>query len=134
MATVHRRKEPKKGTTGPRVCDPIFFEFLSHGFVKSRLFKDYAFERSIALFGQNTGVIMTGILLLRICDPDMKTPVMKDFSISYALTTLLCYAMLLPVIKMIPNAGAIFILTGSVAVVAIVLAVLHARKTKNKTV
>ncbi len=96
-----------------------------------KLFEDFAFERSIALFGQNTGVIMTGILLLRVCDPDMKTPVMKDFSISYALTTLLCYAMLLPVIKLIPNAGAIFILTGSVAVIAIVLAVIHAKKTKT---
>ncbi len=35
------------------------------------VFKDHAFERCIALFGQSTGVIMTGILSLHICDSDM---------------------------------------------------------------
>ncbi len=97
-----------------------------------RLFKDHSFERAIALFGQNTGVIMTGILLLRICDPDMKTPVLKDFSISYALATMFCYAMLLPVIRLIPDSVSIFILTISVAVVALVAAVVHSRLTSQK--
>ncbi|MBU2510140.1 glutamate:sodium symporter [bacterium] len=96
-------------------------------------FEDYKFERAIALFGQSTGVIMTGILLLRICDPDMKTPVLKDFSISYALSTMLCYAMLLPVIKLLPNSGAIFFLTFGVAAVLLIVAVIN-KKVLNRRV
>ncbi|SHL35365.1 glutamate:Na+ symporter, ESS family [Desulfatibacillum alkenivorans DSM 16219] len=92
-----------------------------------RLFKDYEFERSIALFGQSTGVIMTGILLLRICDSNLSTPVLKDFSISYALATLVCYALLLPVIKLLPNSFAIFCLTGGVCAACVVGAVIYSR-------
>jgi len=95
-------------------------------------FKDYRFERAIALFGQSTGVMMTGILLLRICDPDMKTPVLKDFSIAYALSTMLCYALLLPVIRLLPNSGAIFFLTLGVAVVLLAIAVIN-HKFSRKT-
>ncbi len=93
-----------------------------------RVFKDHAFERAIALFGQSTGVIMTGILLLRICDSDMKTPVLQDFSISYALSTMLCYALLLPVIKLLPNSWAIFWLTAGVCSACLVGAILSSRK------
>ncbi|MFH2128738.1 MAG: sodium/glutamate symporter [bacterium] len=92
-------------------------------------FQDYKFERAIALFGQSTGVIMTGILLLRICDPDMKTPVLKDFSISYALSTMLSYAMLLPVIRLLPNSGAIFLLTFGVASVLLIIALINYKVT-----
>jgi len=95
-------------------------------------FRSYAFERSIALFGQSTGVIMTGILLLRICDPDMKTPVLKDFSISYALSTMLSYAMLLPVIKLLPNSMAILLLTFSVTVILLLIAAVRHRLTAAK--
>jgi len=96
-------------------------------------FQDYKFERAIALFGQSTGVIMTGILLLRICDPDMKTPVLKDFSISYALSTMLSYAMLLPVIKLLPNSGAIFLLTFGVASVLLIIALINYKVTTRGT-
>ncbi|WDP89221.1 MAG: glutamate:sodium symporter [Desulfobacter sp.] len=89
-----------------------------------RIFNDYSFERCIALFGQSTGVIMTGILLLRICDSEMKTPVLKDFSISYALSTMICYALLLPVIRLLPDSMAIFWLTAGVASSCLVGAVI----------
>ena len=51
--------------------------------------------------------------------------VLKDFSISYALSTMLCYAMLLPVIKLLPNSRAIFILTFSVAAVLLIVAAVN---------
>jgi len=98
----------------------------------NRLFNDFQFERSIALFGQSTGVIMTGILLLRICDSDMKTPVLQDFSISYALSTMVCYAMLLPIIKLIPNSGAIFYLTFGVCAFCLIAAIVHSKITRVK--
>ena len=92
-----------------------------------RLFKNHAFEHYIALFGQSTGVIMTGILLLRICDSDMKTPVLKDFSISYALSTMMCSALLFPVIKLLPDSGSIFWLTAEVCAACLAGAVLTQR-------
>lgn len=100
----------------------------------TRLFKDYKFERAIALFGQSTGVIMTGILLLRICDSEMDTPVLNDFSISYALSTLICYALLLPIIKLLPNSSAIFILTFCVSAICLGIAVIHARISSKKAI
>ncbi len=45
----------------------------------------YPFERGILSWGINTGVMMTGVTLLKICDPNMETPVMSDYSLSYAI-------------------------------------------------
>ena len=38
-----------------------------------RIFSDYWFENSMVLFGTYTGVAATGLLLLKTCDPDMKS-------------------------------------------------------------
>lgn len=61
----------------------------------------FPFERGILSFGINTGVMMTGVTLLKICDPDFETPVMTDYSLSYAIrqaieiiTTPIMYALL----------------------------------------
>lgn len=45
----------------------------------------FPFERGILSFGINTGVMLTGMTLLKICDPDFETPVMTDYSFSYAI-------------------------------------------------
>lgn len=45
----------------------------------------YPFERGILSWGINTGVMMTGVTLLKICDPKLETPVMSDYSLSYAI-------------------------------------------------
>ena len=37
------------------------------------------FENAICCFGQDTGVIAAGLMLLRMVDPDEKTPVPKAF-------------------------------------------------------
>ena len=42
-------------------------------FLARRMLPDYWFERSIAEFGQSTGVTATGILLLRVADPKFET-------------------------------------------------------------
>jgi ESS family glutamate:Na+ symporter len=39
------------------------------------LFKDYAEEQFLAMYGMLTGTASTGIILLREIDPDFKTPV-----------------------------------------------------------
>lgn len=49
-------------------------------FFGPRLFKVAWFERSIAEFGQATGVTATGLLLLRTVDPESKTPASASFA------------------------------------------------------
>lgn len=43
------------------------------------------FERAIADFGMNTGVIATGLILLRMVDPECRTPVPADFAFKQLL-------------------------------------------------
>jgi len=45
-----------------------------------RVFHDHWFERSIADFGQGTGVTATGLLLLRMADPRGSSRAMESFS------------------------------------------------------
>lgn len=40
------------------------------------------FERAIFNYGMGTGVMMTGMALLKICDPDFETPTLEDYSIA----------------------------------------------------
>ncbi len=46
------------------------------------------FERSIINFGQCTGVGATGILLLRLVDPDFKTNAISNWSLAFAIASL----------------------------------------------
>lgn len=50
---------------------------------------DYAFERAIISWGTNTGVMVTGMMLLKICDPDYETPALTEFSMGFALMCVL---------------------------------------------
>ena len=51
-----------------------YFQFL--------LPKSCPFERGIFNYGMGTGVMMTGLALLKICDPDFETPTLEDYSIA----------------------------------------------------
>lgn len=57
--------------------------------LQDSLFKgDYAFERSIIAWGCGTGVMITGMMLLKICDPNYETPALADFSMGFSLLSL----------------------------------------------
>lgn len=49
---------------------------------------NYAFERMIVCWGSNTGVTITGMMLLKICDPDYTTPALAEFSMAFALMSI----------------------------------------------
>jgi ESS family glutamate:Na+ symporter len=49
-------------------------------FLAKRVFPDSWFERAIAEMGQSMGVTATGLLLLRVVDPDYKTPAADAFA------------------------------------------------------
>lgn len=54
-----------------------------------RYFKNnYPFERAISMAGTSFGVFFTGMLLLKICDPEFKSPVLGDYSLGFSLTAL----------------------------------------------
>ena len=60
-------------------------------FLAKRFFTDFWFEKSIVLLGTNTGVFLTGLLLLKMVDPDMKSPVLRDYSLSYSINSIISF-------------------------------------------
>ncbi len=63
-------------------------------FLCRRLLRDYWFEQMIGTLGMATGVFITGVLLLRICDPDLETPALASYSLSYSVISIVYFAML----------------------------------------
>ena len=53
----------------------LVITYFYNVFIARVLFKDYADEQFMAMFGMLTGTASTGIILLRELDPDFKTPV-----------------------------------------------------------
>jgi ESS family glutamate:Na+ symporter len=51
--------------------------------------ENYTFEREVAILGTSLGVFLTGIVLLRICDPKFETPVLRDYSLGFSLVSLM---------------------------------------------
>jgi len=45
----------------------------------SRLFTDHPFERAIVIYGASTGTMPTGLALLRILDPEFRSPAATDY-------------------------------------------------------
>jgi len=70
------------------VTTPVLF------LCSKRFLKGYWFEQMIGTFGMATGVFLTGVLLLRICDPDLESPALANYSLSYTITSIIYFAML----------------------------------------
>lgn len=56
------------------VLNVVMFLYLA-----PRMIPHYWFERGMGDFGQSMGVAATGIMLMKIVDPEQKTPAMKAF-------------------------------------------------------
>ena len=52
---------------------------------------EYSYERMMALFGTSTGTAASGLLLLRIVDPDFKTPVAAEVGLMNVFLMLLLF-------------------------------------------
>lgn len=59
------------------------------------LFKEFAFERYITIFGNVTGTLQSGLLLLRVLDPKFKSPVSYDLVYGSGFALLLGFPMLI---------------------------------------
>jgi len=58
------------------IAGPATFGFLK--WACWRAFDDFQFERFIEIFGEMTGTINSALVLLRVTDPEFKTPVAED--------------------------------------------------------
>ena len=65
-----------------------------------RLLRGCWFEQMIASFGMATGVYITGVLLLRIADPDSETPAISTYSVSYTAMSCVYFAVMSPLIAL----------------------------------
>ncbi|WOV88162.1 sodium/glutamate symporter [Sporosarcina oncorhynchi] len=92
-------------------------------YLSKLFFKDHWFERSMVLLGTNTGVFLTGLLLLKMVDSDMKSPVLADYSIAYSFNSIIGFVLFPLSFGLLINQGlgAGMVLYVSVAVIASVL-------------
>ena len=47
-----------------------------------RLWKNHSFERTAGVYGMETGTVATGLMLIRIVDPEFKSPAATDLALS----------------------------------------------------
>ncbi|MDR3164429.1 MAG: hypothetical protein LBU13_02530 [Synergistaceae bacterium] len=63
-------------------------------FLCRKFFDNCQFERGMAILGTCTGVFLTGLMLLKICDPDYELPVLNDYSVGFSFTSVLNFVLL----------------------------------------
>jgi len=64
-------------------------------------FNDNRFRRTIIFYGNLTGTLSTGLALLRVVDPDFKTPVATDYMYASGIT----FVLVIPLILMLNLPG-----------------------------
>lgn len=58
-------------------------------FTSPKFFRKFWFEHGIYIFGMSTGVIATGVILLRITDPEFRTGVLEDFGLAWIILSVM---------------------------------------------
>lgn len=69
--------------------------FLVIRWATKSLFKDFQLERYIAIFGNMTGTLQSSLVLLRVLDPDLKSPVSYDLVYGSGLTLAMGFPLLI---------------------------------------
>ena len=64
----------------------------------SRTFRDHAFGRTLVIYGVATGTLASGLALLRVVDPELKTPIAEDYMRAAGIV----FPMAIPLILIIP--------------------------------
>lgn len=101
--------------------------------VAPRLMQDGWFERSIFTWGWSTGAVATGIAMLRVVDPDLKSGTLEDFGIAYIPVTPveISAATFVPALVMAGAAWAVVGIWGVIAVAAVIAGIFIARANKR---
>lgn len=72
------------------VITPLCIHFICKKFLRT----DW-FEKSLGALGANTGVFVTGVLLIKMADPELKTEALNDYSIGATV----CNLFIMPLIS-----------------------------------
>jgi len=99
-----------------------------------KFLSEYWFEHAIAAIGTSTGVFLTGLLLLRICDPELKSPVLGNYSIAYTFNSVLGFAVMQFYVGLMLSKGAMSVVmaAGLQAVICLVGLIVY-KKLANGT-
>lgn len=74
-------------------------------FMSKSYLKGAWFEKMIATLEMSTGVFITGLLLLRICDPDFETEALTEYSNSCSLSSAIGFAFMPFFLQLLLNNG-----------------------------
>lgn len=66
---------------------------------------DYHAERKVAMWGVMTGVFITGLMLLKMCDPDFKLPIINNYALSVSFASLSMLTLMPIQINLLINSG-----------------------------
>jgi ESS family glutamate:Na+ symporter len=104
-------------------------------FLARRSFDDYFFERVISIFGLLTGTVSTGLALLRVIDPEYKTPAASDLVLGSGFSLFLAFPLLFLInIPALHQTKKVFLLTdgGILGYIVILFIVMYALKILGK--
>lgn len=81
----------------------IFLVTLPLLWVCSRLFKNFTFFRTLMIFGVSSGTLTIALALLRIVDPEYKTPAISDYMYSMGFNFLFSIPLILILNTAVPS-------------------------------
>merc|ERR1712060_569974 len=87
---------------------------------------DHQFERAVCEYGQTTGVISSGLILLKMCDPKQKLPVMESFALKNFAAMPLLFTWLpltIPIINGPTSSGNLNLMLISTGVLALLIGI-----------
>ena len=89
--------------------------------ITPRMFADHSFARLLMFYGSLTGTITTGIALVRVVDPELRTPAAADYCYASGLTFFLAIPMIL-VLNVPANGGGAWVPAAVLAAYALAIA------------
>jgi ESS family glutamate:Na+ symporter len=80
-----------------------------------RIYRNFWFERSLFVYGWNTGVIGTSVMLLRVVDPRLRSNTLEDYGLAYVFIAVADVVLLVVLPELVASG---FILLPAVALLA----------------
>lgn len=86
---------------------------LVQWFICKKLLRTNWFEKSLGMLGTNTGTYVTGLLLIKMADPDLKTDALADYSMGYTIGSLVLTPVMAIAMVQAVEGGTLSVLTFS---------------------
>jgi ESS family glutamate:Na+ symporter len=101
----------------------VLFSVAVLWFIGRRIYHNFWFERSLFVYGWNTGVIATSVTLLRVVDPRLRTHTLEDYGMAYVFISGIEIALLVALPLLVASgtilAPALVLLAAAAACVAL---------------